>query len=135
MKKTIIVTLFAGLLLSAWLVIHAALDAPPEGEGSYEAAARIHQELEALRAGLPDLTLPAGYHQFQQADGSWYAATGIDTHSSADGGTVGVLTSDGEIAIFFTHVCGSGEMPLVFPGDSAAEVLANLKAGHKELTP
>ena len=44
-------------------------------------------------------------------------------------------TSDGEIAIFFTHVCGSGGMPLVFPGDSAAEVLANLKAGHKQWTP
>jgi hypothetical protein len=110
-------------------------DADPAGEGSYEAAARIHQDLERMRADLPEPPLPRGYFQFTNRDGSWYAATGIDSHSSPDGGTVGILTSTGEIAIFFTHVCGPGDMPLTFPGDSAAEVLANLKEASKQWTP
>jgi hypothetical protein len=135
MKKAIIGSLLGGLLLVAWLAVEKFRDAAPRGEGSYVAAARIHSELLRMKGALPDPRLPDGYHRFNHDDGTWYAATGIDSHSSPDGGTVGILTSDGQIAIFFTHVCGAGEMPLSFTGETSAEVLANLRAGNKEWSP
>ena len=110
-------------------------DAPPAGEGSAKAGDRILRELAALKPTNAADPLPPGYHRFTFDDGSWYVATGIDSHKESDGGTVGVLTSAGEMAIFFTHVCGSGKMPVSFPGDSANAVLAGLKATTKQYQP
>ena len=111
-------------------IIELRLDHPPQGEGSYEAAARILQELEALgqdRERLQKDRLPDGWYHFAYNDGSWYIAKGIDSHDEPDGGTVGVLTSNGDFGVFFTHICGRGPMPVEFSGSSAREVIENLR--------
>lgn len=107
-------------------------DYPPKGEGSYRAAERISHELSSIRGKQVSDELPMGYFRFTFDDGSWYVATGTDSHGGADGGTLGILTSDGDIGVFFTHVCGKGEMPLEFFDKSPKEVIQGLRSQSKE---
>jgi hypothetical protein len=74
--------------------------------------------------------LPVGYYRFACEKGGWYVATGTNSHGGPDGGTVGVLTSDGEFGVFFMHVCGGGEMPLVFPGSTPSEMMTLLRRSN-----
>jgi hypothetical protein len=137
MKRWIVPALVGGaaLVISGSWLAYTHGDAAPRGEGSFRAADRIHAELESLRAGLPQLQLPHGYHKFPLDDDAWYVVTGIDTHEERDGGTVGILTSEGEIGIFFTHVCGPGENPLIFRGDNPTELLGELRRMAEEWQP
>ena len=109
-------------------------DAPPEGEGSYKAAARIVDELVAIKARGPSTPLPTGFYKFTFKDGSWCIATGIDSHNSPDGGTVGILTSSGDTAIFFMHVCGPGPTPFEadMQGDSMVAVMEQIRRTKTE---
>jgi len=112
-------------LVVGGLVVERQNDHLPRGEGSYEAAARLLVELKQLRRD--GTGLPAGYYRIPCDNNTWYVATGIDSHGGPDGGTVGILTSDGEIEVIFTHVCGRGEMPLYFGLGTARDVLAGLR--------
>ena len=83
----------------------------------------------------PTGTVPPDYVGIVLKDGSWIAIKGIDSHSTPDGGTVGVVTSTGEAAVFFTHVCGPGSTPLeglITSRDSAAKALESLRASATE---
>ena len=84
---------------------------------------------------IPAGTVPPGYRRFDMKDGSWIALRGIDSHSTPDGGTVGVVTNTGEVAVFFTHVCGPGPAPLEFlfsSTESASKALDSLRTSAKE---
>lgn len=107
-------------------------DQPPKGEGSYRAAERISRELATIKGKPLSDDLPQGYYRFTYDDGSWYVATGTDSHDGADGGTLGILTSDGDTAVFFTHICGKGEMPVTFFEKSPKEVIQQLRSTGKE---
>jgi len=107
-------------------------DQPPRGEGSYRAADRILRELAEIKGRNPADALPIGYHRFTYDDGSWYVAVGTDSHSEPDGGTLGILTSDGDMGVFFTHVCGGGEMPVLFFDKSPREVIEARRRTMKE---
>ncbi len=136
MKKWIIGIVAGGLALAVACLIHVHGDAAPRGEGSFRAAKKVYSELESLRSHLPALQLRKGYYKFSFNDGGWYVATGIDTHTERDGGTLGILTSDGEVAVFFTHVCGPGTAALeLLPGDNPAEMLEKLRAISTEWKP
>ena len=119
-------------VLLALLLVGCERDDPPKGEGSYRAADRITRELAAIKVAGSAAPLPVGYHRFTYDDGSWYVATGTNSHDGADGGTVGILTSDGDQGIFFTHVCGKGEMPVTFFEKSPKQVIENLRRAGKE---
>jgi len=83
----------------------------------------------------PAGTVPPGYTRFEMKDGGWLALKGIDSHSTPDGGTVGVVTNAGEAAVFFTHVCGPGPTPLGFlfsSTESASKALESLRTSAKE---
>jgi len=114
------------------LLVGCEADDPPKGEGSYKAAARIASELAEIKAMGPDGNLPDGYYRFDFDDGSWYVATGTDSHAGPDGGTIGILTSGGDHGIFFTHVCGPGEMPVTFFEESPEDVLEALRRSGTE---
>jgi hypothetical protein len=123
--------------MRAWAMISVLLagceaDDAPKGEGSYRAAERIAIELAKIKAMGGDAELPDGYYRFDYDDGSWYVATGTDSHAGPDGGTIGVLTSDGETGIFFTHVCGPGQMPVTFFNESPEEAIAALRSSGTE---
>lgn len=89
----------------------------------------------AEMAKAPAGTVPPGYMRVDCDDGSWIAVKGIDSHENADGGTVGMITSSGESAVFFTHVCGPGPTPLegLFKTtESSRKALESVRASTKE---
>ena len=125
---------------AAWIMIFALPlvgcdgDAAPEGEGSIVAGERMLEEISKVSVG----TVPPGYTRFNFDDGSWIAIKGIDSHGGPDGGTVGLVTNEGESAIFFTHVCGPGATPLegiVPSAESASMALDRMRATKKEYRP
>ena len=106
-------------------------DSPPEGEGSFDAAQRLLTEISDVSTG----TVPPGYLRVDFGDGTWIAMKGIDSHNDPEGGTVAVVSDDGDAAVFFTHVCGPGPTPLeslVPPADTARMALQELRASMEE---
>ena len=136
MKKTIkriwIILGVVAVVAAAIILGLRHFDEPPRGDGSYRTADRILRELAEIKGRNPSDALPSGYHRFTYDDGSWYVAVGTDSHSEPDGGTLGILTSDGEMGVFFTHVCGGGEMPVLFFEKSPREVIEARRRAMKE---
>ncbi|MBK1882572.1 hypothetical protein JIN85_09100 [Luteolibacter pohnpeiensis] len=122
------------LAIVSSILVGCNQDHAPKGEGSAAEGKQMLLEMKQAPVG----SVPPGYVKFNLQDGSWLAMRAVDSHSSADGGTLGIVTDKGAIAVFFTHICGPGSTPLesfLSDADSAADVLNQLRATEKEYLP
>ena len=99
---------FVGLTL--WASKMPLFDPDPKGEGSYKEADTITSQFrEYFRTRDPN-SLPSGYVRLKgfgedDLDGTWIVYYATASHAKVRGGTIGLLSSDGIIDIYFGHHC------------------------------